>query len=72
MTKQNKLAQGRSYLAIPGPSVMPDAVLSDKRRSDATTSAAYLAVVVVLVVLCVAVHAWVQKCKPARLCAARA
>ena len=33
MIKQNKLAPGRSYLAIPGPSVMPDAVLSAMHRA---------------------------------------
>ncbi len=33
MTKQSKLAQGRSYLAIPGPSIMPDAVLSAMHRA---------------------------------------
>ena len=33
MTTHNKLAQGRSYLAIPGPSVMPEAVLSAMHRA---------------------------------------
>ncbi|MCA0927704.1 pyridoxal-phosphate-dependent aminotransferase family protein [Ruegeria profundi] len=32
MTQQNSLAQGREYLAIPGPSVMPDAVLQAMHR----------------------------------------
>jgi len=32
MSKNLKLAQGRSYLAIPGPSVMPDAVLQAMHR----------------------------------------
>ncbi|MEX3314799.1 alanine--glyoxylate aminotransferase family protein [Sulfitobacter sp. PS-8MA] len=32
MTKHQKLAQGRSYLAIPGPSVIPEAVLSAMHR----------------------------------------
>ncbi|WP_424832898.1 pyridoxal-phosphate-dependent aminotransferase family protein [Ruegeria sp.] len=32
MTKQLSLAQGREYLAIPGPSVMPDAVLQAMHR----------------------------------------
>lgn len=32
MTNQNSLAQGREYLAIPGPSVMPDAVLRAMHR----------------------------------------
>jgi len=33
MTTPTKLAQGRSYLAIPGPSVMPDAVLQAMHRA---------------------------------------
>ncbi|AXI41653.1 alanine--glyoxylate aminotransferase family protein [Sulfitobacter sp. SK011] len=33
MTKSPLLAQGRSYLAIPGPSVMPDAVLNAMHRA---------------------------------------
>ncbi|AXI45861.1 aminotransferase [Sulfitobacter sp. SK012] len=33
MTKATTLAQGRSYLAIPGPSVMPDAVLRAMHRA---------------------------------------
>jgi alanine-glyoxylate transaminase/serine-glyoxylate transaminase/serine-pyruvate transaminase len=33
MTSQTTLAQGRSYLAIPGPSVMPDAVLQAMHRA---------------------------------------
>jgi alanine-glyoxylate transaminase/serine-glyoxylate transaminase/serine-pyruvate transaminase len=33
MTKSPILAQGRSYLAIPGPSVMPDAVLAAMHRA---------------------------------------
>ncbi len=32
MTNQTSLAQGREYLAIPGPSVMPDAVLQAMHR----------------------------------------
>ena len=32
MTQQNSLAQGREYLAIPGPSVMPDVVLQAMHR----------------------------------------
>ncbi|NUH64863.1 aminotransferase class V-fold PLP-dependent enzyme [Sulfitobacter sp. S0837] len=32
MTTHHKLAQGRSYLAIPGPSVIPEAVLSAMHR----------------------------------------
>ncbi|MAY89522.1 MAG: aminotransferase [Pseudooceanicola sp.] len=33
MTHPSKLAQGRSYLAIPGPSVIPDAVLQAMHRA---------------------------------------
>lgn len=33
MGKGSRLSQGRSYLAIPGPSVMPDAVLSAMHRA---------------------------------------
>ena len=32
MTSQRKLSQGLSYLAIPGPSVIPDAVLNAMHR----------------------------------------
>lgn len=51
--------------------MLPDTVASEQRSSDVRTSAAYLAVVVVLVLLCVLVHAWVQKCKPSHLCVRR-
>ena len=33
MTAPQKLSQGRDYLAIPGPSVIPDAVLNAMHRS---------------------------------------
>lgn len=50
---------------------LPSSVLSELRGRDASRSVAYLVVVVVLVLLCVLGHAWIQKCKPAHLCAAR-
>ena len=50
---------------------LPDVVLSEQRSADVRTSVAYLAVVFLLVVLCVVIHAWIQKCKPSNLCSVR-
>ena len=48
---------------------LEDSPLSEERSRDVRSSVAYLSVIVLLVVLCVLFHSWVQKCKPSHLCA---
>ena len=50
---------------------LPDDVLSEQRSAEFKTSVSYLAAVVVLVLLCVLVHAWIQRCKPSQMCRVR-
>lgn len=50
---------------------LSDGVLSEQRAADARASIAYLSIVVVLVLFGVLVHAGVQRCKPAAMCAVR-
>ena len=48
---------------------LPDSVLSEQLAEDSKMSMAYIAVIVVLVLLCVVAHTWFQRCKPAAMCA---
>lgn len=48
---------------------LPEAVLSEQRANEAKTSVAYITVIVVLIMLCVVAHAWLQRCKPSAMCA---
>ena len=47
---------------------LPETVLSEWKSSDVKTSVSYIIVICILILLCVVVHAWIQKCKPTHLC----
>lgn len=47
---------------------LPNEVLSETRARETTRSLFHLLVAVVLVLLCVLLHAWLQRCRPAHMC----